>query len=477
MEICDTLKMFLQRCRVKMTCSEDIDLPESYSEQSSYSRQTSSETTRQTSIQNSSKARISDIETAERAYLASLIQHAEKLCASQKARNDTVLERLGLSLQQDTFPPPQPTAFLSREPQSSVRGRRIRPIVDVEDSIFACEEAKLSEDISFDTQTPAELTPNFRDFTPNPPPPRAPTRRPPRIPVMTVKPGGVGKKVAGGYKLQSVKSQMDDMFKTLEKIQHIRHATHQPPGPPSTATPSNRKGLHCGTPEVAPKVPTPPSKPALPTRKGPHRGTKLCPQRAVVHQVDLQPLANPEETLSFCFKQLASEDWEKKMDGLKSVQALARHHSGLLQTKLHEVCLVLAEEVNNLRSSVSGAAMETVRELHVQLGRAMDSMVERTGRVLLLKLAGTTSAFIHQQANLALDALVEGCSPGRISGVLVNTGLNHCCAAVRASTALHLQQLADIIGMDHILKAGKTFTERFLFAVSKMAVDAAPEVR
>ncbi len=33
------------------------------------------------------------------------------------------------------------------------------------------------------------------------------------------------------------------------------------------------------------------------------------------------------------------------MDGFKSVRALARHHPALLQTKLHEVCLALTEEV------------------------------------------------------------------------------------------------------------------------------------
>lgn len=33
---------------------------------------------------------------------------------------------------------------------------------------------------------------------------------------------------------------------------------------------------------------------------------------------------------------------------------------------------------------------------------------------LLLKLAQTSSIFIHQQVNLALDASVEGCSTGGV---------------------------------------------------------------
>lgn len=67
--------------------------------------------------------------------------------------------------------------------------------------------------------------------------------------------------------------------------------------------------------------------------------------------------------------------------------------------------------------------MDSIAELHLRLGKAMDPESDRTGRALLLKLAQTTSTFIHQQANLALDALVEGCSPSRVVSALLNTGL------------------------------------------------------
>ena len=69
--------------------------------------------------------------------------------------------------------------------------------------------------------------------------------------------------------------------------------------------------------------------------------------------------------------------------------------------------------------------METIAALHVHLGKAMDPEAETTGRALLLKLAQTTSSFIHEQVDLALDALVENCSPGRVVSVLLNTGLRY----------------------------------------------------
>ncbi|XP_034748655.1 TOG array regulator of axonemal microtubules protein 2-like [Etheostoma cragini] len=165
------------------------------------------------------------------------------------------------------------------------------------------------------------------------------------------------------------------------------------------------------------------------------------------------------------------------MKGLKSVRALARHHPEHLQTKLHEVCLVLTEAVKKLRSAVACSAMSTLAELHTKLGRAMDNEAQWTGRVLLLKLAYTTNAFIYQQANPVLDALVESCSTSKVISVLLNTGLSHRCAAVRGCTAQHLHQLADILGEEQIPTAGNNFTQSFLIAVSKMAVDASTDVR
>ena len=67
--------------------------------------------------------------------------------------------------------------------------------------------------------------------------------------------------------------------------------------------------------------------------------------------------------------------------------------------------------------------MNILADLYLHLQKTMDPEVEGTGRALLLKLAQTTNAFIHQQANLALDAMVENCSYGRIVRALFNAGL------------------------------------------------------
>lgn len=48
---------------------------------------------------------------------------------------------------------------------------------------------------------------------------------------------------------------------------------------------------------------------------------------------------------------------------------------------------------------------------------------------------------------------------------------------VRASTALHLHQLADSMEQEQIFTAPKAFRDRFITAICKASLDAAPEVR
>ncbi|KAI9540883.1 hypothetical protein NQZ68_036219 [Dissostichus eleginoides] len=467
------------------------------------------------------QSRIQDIEKAERANRDALVHQTERLWASQKGHGDGVLERMGFSIHRpNTWTFRQRLTTPTRRPESPLKDRTIRHISEeknrgrasdtnqecLEDdpffekklrvggqmAVFACKVAKVvyrspSPLSSVDSHTPDELRAisQFGPLNPTPPP----KARPSRLPVLQHF-GGAGKEVADGCKFQTAQDNFVRIERTIEKLRVADNPPPKPPAKPKRApmvarkanklTPAKacppKEAPHGHVKVEAPKVPAPPRKSAPPNRKGPRRGTKLHPQKAVA-QEQIKPLANPADGLVSSFINVRSDEWEKKLLGLKAIRALAQHHQAVLLTKLPEACIMLAEEVGNLRSVVSCAAIDTVADLHTHLGKIMDPEVERTGGALLLKLAQTTNAFIHQQANFALDALVQGSSPARIMNVLFNMGSKHRCPAVRASTARHLHLLADIMGIDQIFEAGKFFAERFLTAVSKMAVDAAPDVR
>ncbi|XP_076841159.1 TOG array regulator of axonemal microtubules protein 1-like isoform X2 [Brachyhypopomus gauderio] len=189
-----------------------------------------------------------------------------------------------------------------------------------------------------------------------------------------------------------------------------------------------------------------------------------------------QPLARPELALSQAFQLLKNEDWEKKIDGLMLVRSLAQNHADILLPKLRDVCFAVVEEVKNLRSMVSCAAMTTLAHLFANLRRAMDPEAEAAARVLLHK-AGDSSLFIREDVDLALDAMVQSCSPRRVIHALLAGGLRHKNSAVRKTTALHLQRLALLLGASRLLTGKKDLTESFLTAISRLALDAAQEVR
>ncbi|XP_037831396.1 uncharacterized protein LOC112451354 isoform X2 [Kryptolebias marmoratus] len=312
-----------------------------------------------------------------------------------------------------------------------------------------------------------------------------PERKHSRLPVFSDKVNGAAeKKLVNGIWLQSAKTKVQAVTQMVKKIQFASIPSPRPlnaakrtsvvttlakTSPQTQVSQGKKKGPRVKTLQVS-------SKPVSKTSK--KKTTDSSQRTSKQNKNDLKPLEKPLDSLSLVFELLSSDDWTQKQEGLKVVQGLAQNHPGALKTKLHDVCVVLSEEVKNLWSFVACEAINTLAALYIHLKKAMDPQVERTGRALLLKLAQTTNRFIHQQVNLSLDAMVENCTHGRTVSAMLNTGLNHRCIAVRSSMAQHLHQVAVVNnGVNSILSAGMTITERFLCAAAKMSLDAAPEVR
>ncbi|XP_041828008.1 TOG array regulator of axonemal microtubules protein 1 isoform X2 [Melanotaenia boesemani] len=191
---------------------------------------------------------------------------------------------------------------------------------------------------------------------------------------------------------------------------------------------------------------------------------------------ELCPFSKPDLALTQSFKLLSSEDWEKKIEGLMFLRSLANYHSDTLQSKLHDVCLSLIEEVKNLRSGVSRVAVCTLGDLYTHLQRAMDQELEGTVKALLQK-GGESNAFIRQDVDAALDCMVQHCTPARSISALLTGGLSHLNPVVRKCTAQHLANLVEKVGAARLLSGGKDLTERILPAVTKLSQDSSQEAR
>ncbi|XP_026228475.1 TOG array regulator of axonemal microtubules protein 2-like [Anabas testudineus] len=412
----------------------------------------------------SSQSRIRDLQETKR---KTLICQTERVCGSEKARNNAVLARLGLCGQQGPHPRRLPTGPRHTSESFCNNWTSWTPRHQQKQKTHYVKE---------------NLKMNWHEVPPLPSASQ-PRRRLSRIPVMLVNLSGQDKEVAGGIRLQTASHQVEAIREGLKHF--YGNSLAHLPSPPGTGK----------THTVVPVTPAPPPNPSQLRRRETPRSTNLRPAKIVnrsrktedactADRTDnqtperLQPLWDPVDSLTHCLKLLRAKEWEKKLEGLRGVQALAQHHPDTLTAKLHDVCLAVTVEVKSLRSSVACTAMHTLVCLYMYLQKNMDPQAERSSHALLLKIAqSSANAFIQQQANAALEAMVLCCSPGRVLNALLNTGLCHLSTAVRASTAQQLHLLADKLGADAILTAGKSFTKRFLTAVSKMSLDAAAEVR
>ncbi|KAL2084659.1 hypothetical protein ACEWY4_020177 [Coilia grayii] len=190
----------------------------------------------------------------------------------------------------------------------------------------------------------------------------------------------------------------------------------------------------------------------------------------------LPSVSFPEQTFVHALRLLNNEDWAKKVEALTSIRSLSQHHAEVLLPRLHELCLAIIQEVKNLRSAVSRTAMVTLAYLYAHLGRDMDAQVEITARALLQKLC-EAKGFIREDAELALRHMVASVSPSRSLTALTNTGVRSRCTAVRKSTAQLLGRLVEAVGSSRLLSGRREVTDRFIHAVSCLALDCALEVR
>ncbi|XP_023597750.1 TOG array regulator of axonemal microtubules protein 1 isoform X1 [Trichechus manatus latirostris] len=196
----------------------------------------------------------------------------------------------------------------------------------------------------------------------------------------------------------------------------------------------------------------------------------------IMDSSELRPFSKPEIALTEALKLLGDEDWEKKIEGLNFIRCLAAFHSEILNTKLHETSFAVVQEVKNLRSGVSRAAVVCLSDLFTYLKKSMDQELDTTVKVLLHK-AGESNTFIREDVDKALRAMVNNVTPARAVISLINGGQSHLHIAVRRCTAQHLSDVLECMEPERVLSGTKDMADRILPAAAKFAQDSSQETR
>ncbi|XP_071282123.1 TOG array regulator of axonemal microtubules protein 1 isoform X6 [Agelaius tricolor] len=196
----------------------------------------------------------------------------------------------------------------------------------------------------------------------------------------------------------------------------------------------------------------------------------------VLDPAELLPFPRPEPALAEALALLADHDWEKKIEGLNFVRCLSAYHAPILTAKLHETTLAVAQEVKNLRSGVSRAAVVCLGDLFTHLKKSMDQELDNAVKVLLHK-AGESNTFIREEVDKALKAMVNNVTPARALCSLINGGQSHLHSAVRRCTAQHLGDIVERLGPERVLAGGRPVAERLLPAMARFVQDSSQQTR
>ncbi|KAF6352619.1 TOG array regulator of axonemal microtubules 1 [Rhinolophus ferrumequinum] len=229
---------------------------------------------------------------------------------------------------------------------------------------------------------------------------------------------------------------------------------------------------HTGTEKMASESEASPG--AIPQYK--ERMPSVTHSPEIMESSELRPFSKPDIALTEALKLLADEDWEKKIEGLNFIRCLAAFHPEILNTKLHETNFAVVEEVKNLRSGVSRAAVVCLSDLFTYLKKSMDQELDTTVKVLLHK-AGESNTFIREDVDKALRAMVNNVTPARAVVSLINGGQSHLHIAVRRCTAQHLSDVVEFMEPERILSGAKDLADRILPAAAKFTQDSSQETR
>ncbi|CAF3886418.1 unnamed protein product, partial [Rotaria sp. Silwood2] len=117
-------------------------------------------------------------------------------------------------------------------------------------------------------------------------------------------------------------------------------------------------------------------------------------------------IRNPDHVYREAMESISNDDWEQKCSGLHLLQALIAQYPDTITQNLHQVVLILIQEVKNLRSQVARFALSTFCDMFKYLKRNMDIELDITVKAIIQKSA-ESNEFFRSDAEKCLQMMVD----------------------------------------------------------------------
>jgi len=132
-------------------------------------------------------------------------------------------------------------------------------------------------------------------------------------------------------------------------------------------------------------------------------------------------LRNPEGVYREAMDSVGNDDWERKCSGLSLLQRLIAQYPDIITQNLHQVVLILIQEVKNLRSQVARFALSTFSDMFKYLKRNMDIELDLTVKALIQKSA-ESNEFFRSDTEKCLQMMIENATLQKALQALIAGG-------------------------------------------------------
>lgn len=264
-----------------------------------------------------------------------------------------------------------------------------------------------------------------------------------------------------------------------------RKSKSQPPTPRAVVRTSSKQDIERQQQDQARQADRGSSRPASDRRLEPRRACSVSPSvsssvniRQILENVaELEgPFSDPTLALRVAMSALEGPCWSTKVEGLLALIRLASHHPTLVASHMHEVVTRVAQETQNLRSTVARSAIFSLGDFCAKLKRQIEPEMDIIVQALLQKSMENT-AFIRDDIRRAFSSMCENLTQWRLANCLISQGGSHRNVHVRRMASQFIAYLVDRLGPAKCLVGARDIGANLIPAAARFAQDSSPHTR
>jgi len=174
--------------------------------------------------------------------------------------------------------------------------------------------------------------------------------------------------------------------------------------------------------------------------------------------------------------------WETTIENLHNIRDIAKNHTKLMMPRVGEYTNLVIHHCNNIRSRISGAAIDVLSDVFNSLRLNLIPNIEPAIKALMAE-SGKENAFIREKCEKCFQTIIEVmCDSNQIGAIQKILSSLHAhtrskSSAMRVMTAQYIEQTILQAKPDRCLSDTRDITDKVINAMIHAVKDSATETR